>query len=89
MSLTHPHLRLALRIALAAVGGYALCWGLFVLLCAWLPYQKVTVWYFLGQLAPLPFLIVLLAAFAVESIMRVAGWTFALALLCFALGRLA
>lgn len=84
-----PGRDLALRILLAATGGYALCWGLFVFLCAWLPYQKVTVWYLTGQLAPLPFLLVLLAAFAAGPAWRVAAWSFGLASLLAGLGSLA
>ncbi|WP_150430103.1 hypothetical protein [Dechloromonas sp. CZR5] len=79
---------LALRILVAASGGYALCWGLFVFLCAWLPYEKVTVWYLTGQLAPLPFVLVLLAAFAAGSAGRVAAWSFGLAGLLAGLGSL-
>lgn len=77
------------RILVAAVGGYALCWSLFLALCAWLPYQKVTLWYLTGQLAPLPFLFALLAAFAARSAGRMAAWIFGLAGFFYLLGRLA
>lgn len=63
-------LNLALRILGATLGGYALCWAIFELLCAWLPLERATVWYLTGQLAPLPFLGVLLWAFITPSAAR-------------------
>ena len=66
--------RLCLRILAAALGGYALCWAIFYLLCSWLPYEKATVWYLTGQLAPLPFVGVLLWAFVIPSAGRALGW---------------
>lgn len=65
--------RLCLRILAAALGGYALCWAIFYLLCAWLPYDKATRWYLTGQLAPLPFLGVLLWVFITASPWRALG----------------
>lgn len=70
---------LPLRLCAATLGGYALCWSLFALLCAWLPFPKATVWYFTGQLAPLPFLVVLLWAFAAQGARRALLWPFGLA----------
>ncbi|WP_305074241.1 hypothetical protein [Propionivibrio sp.] len=70
---------LPLRLGAATLGGYALCWSLFVLLCAWLPFSKATVWYFTGQLAPLPLLGVLLWAFAAHGAWRALLWPLALA----------
>ena len=52
------------RILAASLGGYALCWSLISLLCAWLPLSKASLWFFTGQLVPLPFVGVLLWAFA-------------------------
>lgn len=66
--------RLCLRILAAAFGGYALCWAIFYSLCSWLPYEKATVWYLTGQLAPLPFVGVLLWAFVSRSAWRALGW---------------
>jgi hypothetical protein len=70
--------RLALRITAAVLGGYALCWALFAALCAWLPWERASVWYLTGQLAPLPFLAVLLWVFAVQGARQVL-WPLALA----------
>lgn len=78
-----------MRILVAAIGGYGLCWSLFLALCAWLPYDKVTLWYLTGQLAPLPFLFALLAAFAARSIGRVAASICGLAGFLYLLARLA
>ncbi len=72
---------LILRLVAASVGGYALCWTLFVALCAWLPYEKATVWYLTGQIAPLPFLGALLWAFVARSAWRALAWPFGLAVL--------
>lgn len=55
------------RLLAASVGGYALCWTLFVACCVWLPFGKATVWYLTAQFAPLPFVGVLLWAFASRS----------------------
>lgn len=65
---------LCLRILAAVLGGYALCWAIFYLLCTSLPYEKATVWYLTGQLAPLPFVGVLLWAFVCASPWRALGW---------------
>ena len=62
-----PKTDLPLRILAAVLGGYALCWAIFDLLCASLPFAKATVWYLTGQLAPLPFLTVLLWAFVAST----------------------
>lgn len=83
-----PHAVLVLRIAAAALGGYALCWALFYLLCAWLPFEKATVWYLTGQLAPLPFLGSLLWAFVTATPGRALLWSLAGALALTALGWL-
>lgn len=73
--------RLALRVLAATGGGYALCWALFTLLCAWLPWEKASIWYFTGQLAPLPFVGALLWAFVARSAWRALLWPLALAAL--------
>ncbi len=76
-----PRIRsdLALRIAAATLGGYALCWSLITLLCAWLPLTKASVWYFTGQIAPAPLLCILLWAFAAKGAWRALFWPTALA----------
>lgn len=71
-----------LRLVAAAIGGYALCWALFVALCVWLPFEKATVWYFTGQIAPLPFLGALLWAFIARTPLRALTWPFGLAAIC-------
>jgi len=75
-------LDLPLRLVAAAGGGYALCWAMFVALGAWLPFSKATVWYFTGQIAPLPFLGALLWAFVAHTPQRALAWPFGLAVLC-------
>lgn len=74
------HAGLFLRILAASAGGYALCWALFYLLCAWLPLARASVWYLTGQLAPLPFTLALLWAFLAETPGRALFWPFAGAL---------
>lgn len=74
-----PTGRLMLRIAAAVIGGYVMCWAIFDLLCAWLPFEKATLWYFTAQLAPLPFLLVLLWAFVARSAWRALAWPLGLA----------
>lgn len=76
-----PKYDFLMRLSAASVGGYALCWSLFVLLCAYLPYEKATLWYLTGQIAPLPFLFALLWAFVAQSPLRALAWPFGLALL--------
>lgn len=76
-----PRAGLLLRILAASGGGYALCWALFSLLCAWLPFERATVWYLTGQLAPLPFACALLWAFAAATPGRALFWPLAGALL--------
>lgn len=88
-SLSPTQRQLALRLLAAVGGGYALCWALFHLLCAWLPYSRATVWYLTGQLAPLPFLAVLLASFAIRDAWRAVAWPLAGAALLALLGSLA
>lgn len=72
-------LDLPLRLVAAAGGGYALCWALFVACSVWLPFSKATVWYFTGQIAPLPFLGALLWAFMARTPLRALAWPFGLA----------
>lgn len=58
------------RILVAALGGYALCWALVSLLCAWLPMAKASRWFLTGQLVPIPMVAVLLWAFAARNLWR-------------------
>ena len=67
------------RILAASLGGYALCWSLISLLCAWLPLSKPSLWFFTGQLVPLPFVGVLLWAFAASRAWQALAYPLALA----------
>ena len=78
-SINPSHTHVVIRVFAATIGGYALCWSMFSVLCAWLPFTKATVWYLTGQLAPLPLLGVLLWAFATAHIQRALLWPLALA----------
>jgi hypothetical protein len=73
---------LALRLVAAVAGAYALCWTLFELVCAWLPASAATRWYVTGQIAPLPFVGVLLWAFVAPTPLRALAWPLGLAALC-------
>lgn len=61
---------LILRITCATLGSYAVGWLTVTLLCVYLPFSRVTLWYFTGQLIPLPLLGVVLWAFASDKISR-------------------
>lgn len=89
MKILTPAGHLGLRLLAAAGGGYALCWALFELICTGLPYDRATLWYLTGQLAPLPLVGVLLWAFASPSPWRALAWPLAAAAAMAALGRLA
>jgi len=79
---------LSLRLVAAAPGGYALCWALFELICAWLPASAATRWYVTGQIASMPFVGALLWAFVAPTPLRALVWPFGLAALCALAGAL-
>jgi hypothetical protein len=72
---------LLLRLVAASVGAYALCWSLFAALCVWLPWSRASIWYFTGQIAPLPLLGTLLWAFIAPTAQRALAWPLALTLI--------
>ena len=61
---------LALRLISSTLGAYALCWAVIAALSAWLPLAKASVWFLTGQLVPLPFVAVVLGAFATRNATR-------------------
>ncbi len=76
------------RVLAAGLGGYAVAWALVFALGVWLPLARVSLWFLMGQILPVPLLLALLWAFAASSAARAWGWLLALATLLAGLGYL-
>lgn len=52
------------RVLAAGLGGYAAAWALVFALGVWLPLARVSLWFLMGQILPVPLLLALAALLA-------------------------